>query len=48
MSYNINADNYIYIYMSIHLYEYIYIYNTPINTSKKMGRFDLEIYEVSK
>jgi hypothetical protein len=32
--------------MSIHSYEYTHAHSTPMSTSKKLSRFDLEIHEV--
>jgi hypothetical protein len=31
--------------MIIYLYKYMYIYSTPMNTSKKLSRLDLEIHK---
>jgi hypothetical protein len=40
---NVDADT----RMSTHPYEYTYVHSTPMSTSKRLSRFDLEIHEVS-
>jgi hypothetical protein len=40
-----NTDTYT--YMSTHLYEHTHAHPTPMSTSERLSRLDLEIYEVS-
>jgi hypothetical protein len=32
--------------MSTHPYEHTYVHSTPMSTSERLSRFDLEIHEV--
>jgi hypothetical protein len=42
--YNIDAD--IYICTDTHPYEYMHAHPTPMNTSKRLNRLDIEIHKV--
>jgi hypothetical protein len=34
--------------MSIYSYEHMHVHHIPMNTSKKLNQFDLEIHKVTK
>jgi hypothetical protein len=46
MSHSTNAETHT--LTNTHPYEYIYAYPTPMSTSERLGRLDLEIHEVGR